>query len=71
MYMICVYTWIFKWYLFRLIVSFGRIYMYIYKTYVCVYIYIYVLKICVCVCVCVRAVIDVYAHLTETPASLF
>ena len=52
MYMICVYTWIFKWYLFRLIVSFGRIYMYIYKTYVCVYIYICFKNMCVCVCVC-------------------
>lgn len=53
MYMICVYTWIFKWHLFRLIVSFGRIYMYIYKTYVCVYIYICFKNMCVRVCVCV------------------
>ena len=52
MYMICVYTWIFKWHLFRLIVSFGRIYMYIYTKHMCACIYIYVLKICVCVCVC-------------------
>jgi hypothetical protein len=53
MYMICVYTWIFKWHLFRLIVSFGRIYMYIYKTSVCVYIYICFKNMCVRVCVCV------------------
>ena len=49
----------------------SHLYVYIQNICVRVYIYIYVLKICVCVCVCVRAVIDVYAHLTETPASLF